>query len=302
MVRDSRLFSPTISLVLASAFWGVATVISKVSLGSFQPSTLLVIQLGSSVLVLWPAVFVTGVHVPPWRPLVPLMLLGALDPALSYTLSLLGLNRTSVSLYTLLWAIEPALIAGLAWMLLRETLRPRLLIALAFAIIGVILINVGGSPVSRAELDGAIGGNLLVLGGVLCGTVFTVVARRFATTIDPLLMVALQQTSGLLCSTAIWALLSSKSGTKQLITLSAKDVAWAALSGVMYYSFAYWLFFSGLGRVRAGVAGASMSLIPVFGIATAYVFLNERLTLIQWVGATTILLSVFVLFLKDSKR
>jgi drug/metabolite transporter (DMT)-like permease len=38
-----------------------------------------------------------------------------------------------------------------------------------------------------------------------------------------------------------------------------------------------------------------INLTPVFGVATAYVFLGERLTGMQWLGAVIILVSVTAL-------
>src|SRR5262245_9120166 len=45
MARDARSLPPTVSLTLASALWGIATVISKSILASVPPITFLVIQL-----------------------------------------------------------------------------------------------------------------------------------------------------------------------------------------------------------------------------------------------------------------
>ena len=47
--------------------------------------------------------------------------------------------------------------------------------------------------------------------------------------------------------------------------------------------------------IRASVAGGFLNLTPLFAIAAAYVLLGERLTQSQWIGAITILLSVFAL-------
>jgi drug/metabolite transporter (DMT)-like permease len=72
----------------------------------------------------------------------------------------------------------------------------------------------------------------------------------------------------------------------------------------MYYAVAFWFYLKGLSCVRASVAGGYLNLIPVFGIATAYVFLSERLSPPQWIGAITIVLAVFVLMMwgPGSKR
>jgi drug/metabolite transporter (DMT)-like permease len=50
-----------------------------------------------------------------------------LNPGLAYTLSMLGLTRTTASVATLLWAAEPVLIVALARLLLREPVTRRLI-------------------------------------------------------------------------------------------------------------------------------------------------------------------------------
>jgi drug/metabolite transporter (DMT)-like permease len=107
---DSR---SAVSLVLASASWGIATVICKDLLSSVSPVTLLVIQLAPSVLLLWLLALIGRVQIPGWRTLLLLGLLGVLNPGVSYALSLVGLQRTTASVASLLWASEPVLINSL---------------------------------------------------------------------------------------------------------------------------------------------------------------------------------------------
>ena len=64
MAFRSAIFSPRISLVLASAFWAVATVISKQFLTSVPPITFLVLQLAASVAAMWLLIAAMGVQPP----------------------------------------------------------------------------------------------------------------------------------------------------------------------------------------------------------------------------------------------
>ena len=100
MARYAKSLTPAVSLILACALWGIATVISKAVLASTPPLTLLFIQLVPSVVVLWLIVLARGRRTFPWRGLVPLALLGLLNPGLAYTLSMLGLAETTASVAT----------------------------------------------------------------------------------------------------------------------------------------------------------------------------------------------------------
>ena len=75
------------ALILASACWGVATVICKGLLSSVSPSTLLVIQLSPSVVLLWMLTLLRRRPIPGRRALLPLGSLGILNPGISYTAS-----------------------------------------------------------------------------------------------------------------------------------------------------------------------------------------------------------------------
>jgi drug/metabolite transporter (DMT)-like permease len=102
MARAARSIPPAVSLTLACALWGIATVISKAILASVPPLTFLVVQLVPSVFALWVLVLARGGRSGAWRGLLPLAVLGLLNPGLAYTLSMLGLAETTASVATLL--------------------------------------------------------------------------------------------------------------------------------------------------------------------------------------------------------
>ena len=234
---------------------------------------------------------------PPVRPrvLLSLALIGWLNPGLSYTLSMLGLTRTTASVTTLLWAAEPALIVAMAWVVLREAITARLLAATVTAACGVLLVS---GLVNKS--DPMAGGGYvaaLILGGVLCCALYTVLSRRIASTIDPLFTVAVQQTVGLAWALAIWPLELQGGAIDHLRALSERSFLGGAITGLMYYAAAFWFYLNGLRSVTASTASIFLNLIPVFGIAAAYAYLGERLTGSQWVGALTIILAVFALLM-----
>lgn len=84
-------------------------------------------------------------------------------------------------------------------------------------------------------------------------------------------------------------------GQGALPAIPNEILAAGALSGFMYYGAAFWLYLSALRSVSATTAGIFLNLTPLFGIATAWVVLGERLTLLQWAGGAVIIASVIVL-------
>ncbi len=294
MARSQIGLTPLFSLVAACVLWGVATVVSKHLLGSVPPLTFFVIQLVPSTIALWLLVLGRGVSWPGWRSLSSIALIGWINPGLSYSLSMLGLAQTTASVATLLWAAEPALILLMAWLVLREQITPRLVALAALAAAGVILV----SGIATEGLAGRPAGAALILAGVACCALYTVLSRRIAGAFDPLFVVALQQSVGLLWALAIWPveLLGESSA---LAGLTPAMLAAAAFTGVMYYAAAFWLYFRALAEVPASIAGMFLNLTPVVGVSAAFLFLGERLAASQWIGAAMILAAVLCMFVRS---
>jgi drug/metabolite transporter (DMT)-like permease len=289
-MRPHRLSSaPFIALVLAAACWGGATVITKHVLTDIPPLTLLVLQLTVNVSFLWTIVLGQRLRLPRRGEILRLGGIGLLNPGLAYTFGLLGLTRTTASMSALLWAAEPILILGLAWLILREHLTRTLLACSLLAITGVVLV--AGLDV-RAEQTSLLLGNGLILLGVACCALYTVLTRQQATDLDPLLIVALQQSVALVWALAIWPLEWGRGNGVGLLSLNAATWGWAVLSGVLYYALAFWCYIIGLKQLPASLAGLFLNLIPIFGVGGAYLFLGEHLTAVQWMGGTLILLAV----------
>jgi drug/metabolite transporter (DMT)-like permease len=140
-------------------------------------------------------------------------------------------------------------------------------------------------------------GDVLILGGVLCCALYTVLSRTFVPSTNLLFTIALQQSAGLIWAAALWSLEWRGVGEERGLSLSWSEWIIGAVSGSMYYTAAFWCYLRGLRSVPATIAGGFLNLIPVFGIATAYVFLGERLTLRQWAGAAVMLLCVLALLM-----
>jgi drug/metabolite transporter (DMT)-like permease len=292
-MRRSLRLSPAVLLVVACAVWGAATVLNKALLASIPPVTLLVLQLAPSAAVLWIMVLFAGGRTSKKSLLIPLALLGIFNPGISYTLSLMGLARISASVSTLLWAAEPLMILGLAALILGEPVTWRLLLVMLIGTVGVVLVaNIGGSIGSSGNDPVGI---LLLLAAVLCCAFYTVFSRRLSESVDPLFAVAVQQTAGLAWAFTLLSASTLFGSVTDIPTIAPELLAAAAVSGLLYYAAAYWLYITALRSVPAAVAGSYFNVIPAFGVGLAYVFLGETLTPVQWVGAGAILMSVFEL-------
>ncbi len=278
------------ALVLATFCWGFAPVLGKDALSSLPPLTVLIVQLATSSALLWIAVAILRIPLPPLnRHILRLTLMGILAPGLTATLLVFGLTYTTASNAALLITIEPLLIIFLAWLLLREHVTGLLVALAVLASIGVILVAGGHAPTST---NTSILGNLLLVAGSGCMGLYVVLMRQSTTTMASLLLVALQQTSGFAWAIILWTanLVPDYAATPTGTSLTGWGSA--AASGMLEYALAFWFYLIGLRAVPASVAAFFLNLTPIFGISGAYLMLGERLQAVQWLGAALILIGV----------
>jgi probable blue pigment (indigoidine) exporter len=276
--------SPVLMLVGATACWGIGTVISKHALGTIAPLMLLAVQLLSSALFLFIAVRALRSKIV-WTPeLRRLAALGILNPGLAYALGLLGLRSISASMSVLIWAAEPVLILVLAAIVLHERMFVQRLTALAGAVLGVVLV------VYRTGASGSIVGVVLTVAAVAACALYTVMARGLLTEDDPVVVVVAQQAVAFGFAAVVLAATGS-AGFSGVGEAPAAAWVWAVVSGLLYYGVAFWLYLTGLGQMSASAAGSFLPLVPVFGVAAAFL-VGERLDARQWIGAAIVVASV----------
>jgi probable blue pigment (indigoidine) exporter len=286
MRRVLRAHQYSLSLVAAAASWGTATVISKRAVDEIEPLTLLPIELAVSVAVLAVALRVSHSGLG-WSPeLRRLGLLGVLNPGLSYALSLAGLARITASMSVLLWAIEPLLILALAFWILKDRISKALAACAAIALAGVVLV------VFQRGSNATPTGVALTIAGVAACAVYTVLSSKFLSDASPLNVVLVQQAAALVFALVLFAGSIVVTDLRSLTDVSATAWLSAIGAGILYYAVAFWFYVTGLSGTAPGIAGMFINLIPVFGIASSYLILDERLTGRQWIGAALILLAV----------
>ncbi|MEX1005914.1 MAG: DMT family transporter [Acidimicrobiia bacterium] len=281
-VRSQR---HALALIAAAACWGLGAVASKRAVAELAPTSLLVVQLAASITALS---VVRRVVTPPTRarPSTRMLALGVLNPGLAYLLSLAGLTTITAGLSVLVWALEPVFIVVLAWIILRDRIGGTTGALMVVAVCGAALAGFSGA----GGLDGR--GMALTAAAVLCCAVYTVGASAWFASESNLDVVIGQQWYAL--GFAVLAL-GLTADPQVLVDLSGVGVTgWVSAvgSGVVYYGLAFWLYLTGLRQVRTSTAAISLSLIPVFGVAGGLVFLGERLTLLQAVGAGGVVAAV----------
>ena len=281
------------ALVFAAGSWGVATAIAKYAVGPLGAFTTLIIELGASVAVLWPAARLCRV-----RRSVPLrryLLLGLVEPVVAYGALDLGLQRTSAADASLLDGLQSCIVLVLGALLLKEAVRRR-------AILGVLVATVGGTLLAGAHFTPRAGlGDALVLTGSVAASWSVILVSRLAERASALELTTYQFGVGFVLTLPL-ALISWTTGAEHLPT--AHDLPYAASAaaiGLLGFGAGYLLYNYAVARLPVGVAGMALNLIPLFGVGTAVLALGERLSVWELVGGALILAGV-ALFPYETKE
>jgi O-acetylserine/cysteine efflux transporter len=286
------LRSPTAALLTAAGLWGVAVTGTKYALGGFDPVTLLSVELMAGAGVLWAALVIRGYRPPGswWLP----ALLGLLEPALAYLGDTFGLSLTSAVHGAVINGLESGLVVVLAAVLLRETITRPAIVAVVAALAGLAVLAGAGEGHSTAA------GDLLVAGGVLSASLYTIAAKRFDDGSDALSLTAWQFTAAtlvsLLVTTARW---TAEAGT---VPTAPRFWLIAALVGAAGFGASFLLFNTVIVQIDAGRAAIVLNLIPVFGVVSAVAFLREGVTSRDALGAVLIGSSVLYFTIADHRE
>ncbi len=250
------------------------------------------IQLTSSMLVSWVIITIKFEEVEIGGKFLLASALGVLHPGLSTTLGIVGLAHLDASISSTIWALEAAMTMVMASMILAEKLRVVQVVLTIVSVGGVFFMTMNGDQTKG--LTESLYGALLILIAVAGCALYTVYSRQISkdSAAEPLLLIAGQQTIGLLVSLAMFPFHWSAERLGDLNAISIDIWLVCALSGILTFLVAMGLFLAALRYLSAGIASSFLILTPMFGLTSAFLLLGEMLTDWQWIGVLIILMSV----------
>lgn len=182
-----------------------------------------------------------------------------------------GIALTTAVAAGVIMAALPAVVALASWLVLREHLSRRTWLAIALAVGGIALLQFAKSPVGDGR-SASLLGNLLILGGVICESVYVIAGKRLAATRAPLRISALINLWGLV--------LTLPFGLWQLSRFDLGSLGAAEWGMLVFYALSaslvsVWLWLTGLKHVPANQAGVFTVALPISATAIGVVFLGE---------------------------
>lgn len=257
-----------IPLFAAFVLWGSQYVISKIALRTVPPVTLLALRYLVSV----PALFIvlrlrhalTPIKKGDW-PI--LFAIGFTGYFASFCLQMLGINRLTGSVSSLLGAMNPIFIPILAALFLHERITPAKIACVALSMAGVVVI---------VGVDGTVdaSGALLMLASVFLWSTASIIIRRVSGRYDPMQIALI----AILCAlpfTGGWSLIELQSAPCSFTLESVLAVLYMGVLGTAV-THSFWNY--SLRVMDASFCSMFYPMQPLVSSIFGVLFLHEAVT------------------------
>lgn len=201
---------------------------------------------------------------------------------------LYGVKYTSATSAGIITSTVPAAIAVLSFFILGERSSVRQAASVCFAVLGIAVISFHGLS---GEKESTLLGNTLILGAVISEALFTIYAKKLSGILTPLQMAVGVNLIGFL--------LFLPFAIREAVGFNFFAVSLSIWLLVVYYSLtasvlSFILWYRGVKKVQAGIAGLFTGFIPVAATLVSVIFLKEYFGLSQFVGMICVLGAIYL--------
>lgn len=279
--------STDLGLLSLSLIWGLNFSVIKVGLGEFHPLAFNALRFPLAALALvlllrvWPGSR-PSIRRRDWPRLVGLGILGNVVYQFFF---IFGMDATLAGNAAILLATTPVWTTILSTALGHERPPGRVWLGVAATLAGMVLVVLGGER--SVEVGGeTVVGDLMMVGSSVIWSIYTVGGRR------------LTQRYGSLRVTG-WTLWVGTLGLvplgipflrhTRLETVSFLEWGSVLYAGVFGIGLAYALWYRGVRQLGSSRTAVYSNLVPVVALAVAWVWLGERPSLLQLLGAVAVI-------------
>ena len=272
--------------------WGSLYVVSKLALETIPPVTVLALRYLVAIPALFLLLKVRGALRPVRREHAgTLLAIGMLGYFLSFCLQMLGINRLTGSVSSLLGAMNPIFIPILAAVFLGERLTKEKIGCVMISMVGVVLIvGVNGT----VDVMGA----ALMLLSVFLWSSTSIIIRRLAGAYDPM-QIAMMAMLVALPFTGAWAAAELQSSA---CTLTLSAVLAVLYMGLVGTAAAHSLWNYSLSKMDASFCSMFYPLQPLVASTLGVIFLGERITASYVIGALIISCGIVAAVVTGKKK
>ena len=279
-----RISKVDIILFCMVLFWGANISVIKVALRTFHPVVFNCLRFSIATLTML-FLYRDVLRNPPERKAIwKLMILGVLGNTCYQFFFIYGVKLSYVSNVSIMLGTTPIFTAALSKWLKIEQVKGRLWLGIFLSFSGIVFIVVGSRDFLAGNFSANLG-DLFVLFASFSWSLYTAFSKKLVSAY----------------SSRHYVLYTVLFGTLLIVPLSLpyfqyQDWSLIGLYGwvAVFYSallalvFGYSAWYYGVQKIGSTRTSVFANLTPVSGLMIAMIFLGERLTLLQWIGAVII--------------
>ena len=280
-----------LALVMLGVIWGVNFSVIKVALAEFEPLAFNALRFPLAAATLFALLRLRGpIPVPEREDWARVVFLGLLANVVYQFFFIFGIDRTLAGNASLMLATTPVWTLILATAIGQEQHSRAVWLGVLATLIGMVLV-VGGGGRAVGLGDGLLQGDLLLVAAAIVWAIYTVgsqdLTRRYG---------ALAVTSWTLWVGTVALVVSGASSVAKMDLDGVSATAWFGVgyAGILAIAVAYLIWNYGLEHIGASRTAAFSNLVPVVALITAAIWLSERPSPSQILGAAIIIAGVWV--------
>jgi drug/metabolite transporter (DMT)-like permease len=276
------------SLIFAMFIWASSFIALKTAMADLEPYTVIFLRMLTASLCF--VYFIKGFLKYSFSKsdIKYIILLAFFEPCLYFVFEAKALQLTSASQVGMITSLMPVITAMAAGYFLKEIISKQLIIGSLIAIIGAVWLSL--QAVSSVNAPNPMLGNFFELLAMLCAAGYTIVARYLADKYSALFITAIQVFIG----TVFFFPFFLYEYTTTDLNFTSNAILCILYLGVVVTLGGYGLYNYALTKIEASKAAVFIYLIPVFTLILAYLILDEKLSIVEFIACSTILFGVFI--------
>lgn len=202
-----------------------------------------------------------------------------------------GLKSTSAIESGLITSASPAMIAVLAYFILKERLYVNRIIGIIFVVTGILIVNIHNLSTLQLNNTDSLQGNTLVFLAIICEALFSVLSKKNVSSISPIYRTTIITIFSAFCFVPF--------SIYDICNFNFSHLNSTAYFSVLYYGIfvsviSYILWFQGISKVPANNAAVFTGIMPISGILLSSIILNEIILPIHIVSVIFIILGIYL--------
>ncbi|WP_419787517.1 DMT family transporter [Pseudodesulfovibrio sp.] len=217
-----------------------------------------------------------------------LLIMGVCEPGLYFVFEAMALTYTDASQAGMICALLPLMVAVVARFTLGEHITKRTMSGFMLAIVGAVLLSATASATETASNPAL--GNFLEFLAMVCATGYIITLKGLTPRYGSWFLTMIQAFVGSLFYLPLLFLPSTQLPT----ALNLPGVLSVLYLGVFVTIGAYGLYNWGMSVTSASQASAFINLIPVITLIMGWLFLDERLNILQYAASAIVIAGVYL--------